>query len=375
MFGHQHYFPVLRAKPAELRALRDLNPVLRSLTTPILECPPRVLRGCDTTAKLEQRLEHVAEHLASWKGRSVFLDFNMLRSATPEALEIIAARTARLGIRPVLVISLKGGAQSPYANSVRAVLAKHGSGICLRVSPEELKLSAANEMIDACLKAYSVSPVLVDLVIDRGGVDSGSLRYQEFAHHIPFVASWRTLTVLAGSFPPDLSRLARGSVNRLRRSEWHQWQELESWPGRRPAFGDYTIQHVLHREPVAVPNFSASVRYTIEEDFFVLRGEGVLNEGGPGYGQWNAWAALLIERPEFFGAAFSAGDGYIAERAANWSNTGSAQSWLQAGFSHHLTTTALQVANQLEQVRRLAASSIGTNWSSLVDIGPPEAVV
>jgi hypothetical protein len=151
-------------------------------------------------------------------------------------------------------------------------------------------------MIDSCLKTYAIPPTLVDLVIDRGGVDGGSLRYQEFAHLIPWVSSWRTLTLLAGSFPEDLSRLARGKMHRLQRFEWRQWQELGAWPGRRPAFGDYTIQHVLFKEPVAVPNYSASVRYTVEEEYVVLRGEGVLNEDGPGHGQWNAWATLLIER-------------------------------------------------------------------------------
>ena len=98
----------------------------------------------------------------------------------------------------------------------------------------------------------------------------------------------------------------------------------------KPAFGDYTIQHVVFREPVAVPNFSASVRYTLANEYFVLRGEGVLNEGGPGYSQWNAWASLLVDMPEYCGSAFCAGDQYIRERADNWKRTGSAQTWLQA---------------------------------------------
>ncbi len=53
MFDHQHCVPVMRMKPAELRALRNLEPALRSVTTPILEGPPRVLPACGTPAKLE----------------------------------------------------------------------------------------------------------------------------------------------------------------------------------------------------------------------------------------------------------------------------------------------------------------------------------
>lgn len=130
----------------------------------------------------------------------------------------------------------------------------------------------------------------------------------------------------------------------------------------------------MFKEPVAVPNFSASIRYTIEDEYFVLRGEGVLNEGGPGYAQWNAWAVLLKDRPEFFGEEFSAGDRYVVERATDWRNSGSAQSWLQAGFSHHLTTTALQVAGRLEEVRRLAsaATAVAPSWAAAGDSHQPD---
>jgi hypothetical protein len=375
MFGHAHYVAVMRTKRAERSALRALDPMLRSRITPLLECPPRISSGCKSPKELETKLDDIVSDLSGWSGRTVFLDFSMLRQTVPHAVEIIAAQAARAGIRPVLVVSLKTGTQSAYFRSVQAVLSRHGSAICLRISPEELKSDSIGEMVENHLRRYGVSPVQVDLVIDRGGVDSGSVTYREFAHLIPWVDSWRTLTVLAGSFPKDLSGLARGKTHRLRRAEWRQWRDLESWPGRRPAFGDYSVQHVNFKEPVPAPNPSASVRYTIADDFFILRGEGIRNVGGPGPGQWNAWAQLLIEMPDFFGAGFSAGDRYIAERAANMDTNGTPQTWLQAAFSHHLTTAALQVAGRLEQVRRITETTTATNWTSVIDIDRPEATL
>lgn len=375
MSEHQHYVPVLRIKPAELRALRALNPVLRSITTPILECPPRVLRSCDTTARLEKRLDHIVSHISGWSGRSVFIDFSMVGSARPDALEMMVAKTALAGIRPILVVSLKGAADSVYMRAIQAALSRHGAGVCLRISPEELRLTGVADKINERLRLCSASPTVTDLVIDREYVDSGTRTYEEFAREIPSVDSWRTLTVLGGSFPEDLSGLEARSTHRLRRFEWKQWKALASWSGRRPAFGDYTIQHVLFREPVAVPNFSASVRYTIEEEFYVMRGEGVLNENGPGYDQWNGWAEWLVERPEFFGGTFSDGDHYIVDHATGARSTGSAQTWLQAGFSHHLTATALQVAGLLAQVRQITASTAAVNWASVVDINQPGAIL
>ncbi len=48
MFGHAHYVSLMRAKDAELRALRDLAPTLRSWITPLLEdaVVVRVCRHC-----------------------------------------------------------------------------------------------------------------------------------------------------------------------------------------------------------------------------------------------------------------------------------------------------------------------------------------
>lgn len=279
MFDHQHYVPVMRMKPAELRALKALEATLRLVTTPLLECPPRVLRGCDARIKIERRAARLVEYLVGWTRQRLFLDFSMLspQMGSP-ALTAVAREMTMAGIRPVLVVSLKSGEQSPYTRAVRDAQDRFGATICLRISPEELKLSGSEDLIRRRLEHFGSTPASVDLVVDRGGVDGGSFRYEEFAGLIPAQDSWRTITCLAGSFPEDLSRLSRGQIHRLPRVEWRQWRSLHSWPGRRPAFGDYAIQHVVPKEPVAVPNYSASIRYTVENEFVVLRGEGVLNE-------------------------------------------------------------------------------------------------
>src|SRR5262245_51463822 len=138
MFDHQHYVPVLRMKPAELRALRDLEPTLRTVITPILECPPRVLRGCNTRQRLDRQTERMVGHLTGWRGRSLFIDFDLLPPWLAEqAPEAFAATVARAGIRPVFVVSLKTGAESACARAIRNVLNRQGASICLRVSPEE----------------------------------------------------------------------------------------------------------------------------------------------------------------------------------------------------------------------------------------------
>lgn len=371
MFSHLQYVPVMRVKGAELGALRTLEPKLRSLITPLLEFPPRLARDCRAEGQLEATVERISLSLTGWSGRSVFIDNDTLGRTDPAVTAAMAAAIARVGIRPVMVVSLKTGPESAYTRSTQSVLERHGSGICLRVSTEELRLSSIDRMIRECLSWYGASPSQVDLVIDRIGVEKDSFAFQDFAFRIPSIDRWNSLTVLAGSFPKDLSRLARGQTHRLARHEWLHWDELGSWQGRRPAFGDYTIQHPYFSEPPVFPNVSASVRYTLENEYLVMRGEGVLNEGGPGYAQYNGWAQLLVEMPDYFGLEFSPGDRYISERSTDVGSTGTPKTWLQAAFSHHLTMTALQVVDQLEQAKRLAGTE-HRDWASVIDIGRPE---
>ena len=376
MFDHQHYVPLMRMKPAELRALQALEPTLRLVTTPLLECPPRVLRGCETAFKLESRAAHFASQLACWARLPLFLDFSMLPShMVAPALDAVVKQMTLVEIQPALVVTLKSGKESEHTRAVRTVQDRYGLPICIRLSPEELRLSRSADLIHERLTDFGVAPTSTNLVVDCGWVDGQSSRYEEFAHLIPDQSLWQTITCLAGSFPRDLSELTRGQIHRLARFEWRQWRSLQSWVGRRPAFGDYTIQHVLFKEPVVVPNYSASIRYTVENDFVVLRGEGVLNANGPGFDQYNGWAKLLLEMPEYFGPSFSAGDRYVAERASNWRSSGNAQTWLQAGFSHHVTATALQVVGLLQMVRQVTTSADAPRWNTIVDVANPLAVV
>jgi hypothetical protein len=119
-------------------------------------------------------------------------------------------------------------------------------------------------------------------------------------------------------------------------------------PLRVPSFGDYTIQHGIYEEREGKHfNFSASIRYTTPDGWLVMRGEGVLNEDGPGYAQWPAHAQLLMERSEFCHAQYSWGDKFMNDMGSQVEKTGQAKDWLAAGINHHMT----MVANQLLDVQ------------------------
>jgi hypothetical protein len=90
----------------------------------------------------------------------------------------------------------------------------------------------------------------------------------------------------------------------------------------------------------------------------IIRGEGVLNEDGPGYAQWPAWAQLLCERAGFCGPQFSFGDGYIHAMSQQMTKTGTAKDWLAAGFNHHLTFVAQQIQDPFGTANSVGSSLV-----------------
>ena len=121
------------------------------------------------------------------------------------------------------------------------------------------------------------------------------------------------MTVVGGSFPKDLRELSVGE-HLLPRIEWHYWKQIVSARLLRiPTFGDYATLHPYLQPAFPGMNVSASIRYTTDEHWVVMRGEGLLNEAGAGHAQYTANAQMLMERSEFCGPDFSFGDNYIYE--------------------------------------------------------------
>lgn len=358
MFDHRHYVPVLRWKQAERLALRQLDARTRAGMTPLIEVNPRALAAEEAAdpAVVDKRCSKVAaEILGDWGNGRAFLDLGLLAPGV----------RAAGGVHPLTKIFQEGrtlfpsfvpvtglGRDVAYQDAARSVLAADNRGLCLRLKAGELERPGLPEEIDRLLTGFGLDYEAVDVLVDYGVVGDAPPDLAAACESLPGLRRWRTFTVLSAAFPVDLSGMRVGE-HVLPRRDWRAWRDqvtaLPPLP-RLPAYGDYTVQHPVFREPGFGLNFSASIRYTAEDAFVVMRGEGVRNDDGPGYAQWPANAMMLCERPEFRGEGFSAGDRYIKEMSAevekNGSGrTGDAGTWLRAAFNHHLTLTVRQIAN------------------------------
>jgi hypothetical protein len=308
--------------------------------TPLIEIPPPALAP-NENHDIESRVIVVAEQLAKvWGAHPFFVDFGLVANVRTGKgrlpLEVFLSVAAGLGLIAIPVVGNAYGSefQSAVVSSVR----RRGNGFGLRVGREEV---LGRSPIRRPL-ALSDSPV--DLIVDLGVWDATVPSLINTVTRLPRIDTWRSLSVIAGAFPRDLMGMRPGR-REIRREEWCTWRDaMSAWSsGRRPAFGDFTIQHARYHEPPLRANVSASIRYASEDHWVVMRGEGLMNKNGPGWKQYPANAELLCLH-ESCGRDFSYGDRYIWDIGTHQSpRTGSPETWLAAGINHHLVLTARQV--------------------------------
>ncbi len=345
-FDHTHYVPVLRWKRGERGGLRQLYAEDRLGMTPLIELIPKNLGSSGN------QFGEIADNIErDWGNAPLFVDPWLLSPSLGSAgLASVFERLAQeFHARSLSTILVTWVGHSPSCQRAVASAAEVDCrGACIRLTPRDIRRRTFPEDLQALVTRLGLRPHGTDLVVDCQLIDQSTPAIEYLSARIPELACWRTFTVLAGAFPKDLSQLQRNDQHLLPRRDWLAWRDqvlVEPRLARRPTFGDYTIQHAHYSEPPRRPHYSASIRYTCSEDWLIMRGESVFNDEGPGFAQWPANAQLLCDRPEFCGADFSYGDSYIRQMSLQTEKPGNAETWLRAGFNHHLTLVVRQIAN------------------------------
>jgi Beta protein len=351
MFSYCHYVPVLRWKRAEKIALRHLNSADKVLITPLIELiPANFVPGKDRVEKDPAEVMNCqAEEIRkNWGTTPFFIDLGLVERHLPQVagathpLDYLGSRAEIEGIRliPVTALDRRG----PYQDAVMRV-ASGGSGVCLRLSARDVLQPGFSSNIAALVDRLHLEHRQIDVVLDYQVFDRSAANLATLIQQIPNIESWRTLTVACGAFPQDLQQFTPGR-HTIHREDWISWRtQTAQHLCRKPSFSDYTVQYGIYIDPPSRSNPSASIRYTLAEEWLIMRGEGIFNEDGPGHEQYIANAMLLCDSDDFYGQGFSYGDGYIFDVSQGIQNHGNPETWIRAGINHHITVVARQIAS------------------------------
>jgi len=347
MFDYKHYVPVLKGKRAEFPVIQEYKS--RDGITPIFEAVPTLAPDY-----VPRRMSAVWDDSVPFFIDLLWLDDEELDD---DGVHPITECFGAVEDKNLRAIPVTGPERTPgYQNALASLAATKKRGFAIRLTlqdfedEDELKAS-----IDSLVSLVKVKRKDVDIFIDADTVTDMSTATVRQLHSanlalLPYIQEWRTLTVIAGSFPLSLAPLTREIWNMHPRADWLGWKTLvngktKKMPERFPSFGDYMIAHP-DLPPTGRATILGQLRYSITNSFMIWKGHNVFTHED-GFGQFNDICADLIPRPEYSGQGFSSGDAEIYEKATNPDDAGSgnAETWRKIGMSHHCEMVLDQIAS------------------------------
>lgn len=345
---HTHYFPALKARAGELRALREVPPTVRAHLTPILELPVTDDTDDDSMiADLGKLPKKLAEHWGP--GFPLIVDATASAGVVRGGREVVEDLhdALRGQVDAVPVVGL--GAPAGFVAAVATIAATDGNGACIRLTTDDMEdVTRIAAELTGLLGMLRLAPRDIDLVLDAGPVEAHTVALYSalvtsVINTLPALADWRSLVALSGAFPLTLGEVTANVLTRIPRLDAQLWQRLAARPaGRQPSYGDYGVSHP--RMAASGPWRGApNLRYTGDEDWFVLKGRLNTPEGNRSFFGICRELQAVVGSP-MDPSAFSWGDAHVHRCARSTGGPGGGTEWRAWATSHHLAKVTHRLA-------------------------------
>ncbi len=355
MFDHMHYVPILKGRNGEYGALQAMFADEKATITPVIEIPPIPwdFKNDEPAKTIDQHLLKVDSNLErSWGLDGVlFVDLLWIGEAERMAdgehpLTHVFQKVRKKGVQGIPVTGLARG--NEYQLAVRDVISADRRGVCFRLQREDFEgFQDLHSQISALFSTLGGSASETDFILDLralNGQGDPSINVPSMIRSVPHLKRWRSFILGATAFPVDLIGLPPSEISLIPRSEWILWRDLVArrLVPRLPTFADYGIAHPQPSEvDPRVMRASASIRYTTDESWLILKGKNLKDHG---YSQFHQVSRNLLNDPHYSGPQFSWGDRYINECARGRASCGNLTTWRKVGTSHHIAYVRQQLA-------------------------------
>ena len=357
MIDHMHYVPILKGRYGEYGALHAMSADDKETITPVVEIPPIPwdFKNDQPAKTIDQHLLKVDSNLErSWGiDRALYVDLleigetERMRDGT-HPLTYVFEKARKKGVQAIPVTGFAIG--DDYQLAIRDIIKDDRRGVCLRLQREDFEESNdLHSQISALLNTLHVPKSETDLILDLRALNlqdrgNASIDVPSMIRSLPHLQRWRSFVLGATAFPVDLMGLPPSEISVIPRSEWILWKDLvvRRRVPRLPTFSDYGISHPQPSEvDPRVMRASASIRYTTEKAWLILKGKNLKDHG---YNQFHDVSNKLLNKSEYSGPEFSWGDRYICECASRRVSSGNLTTWRKVGTSHHIAYVRQQLA-------------------------------
>lgn len=368
------YVPMMAAKRGEFIALTNLQAPISEKTMPLFELPAQ---KPDTKVFEKAICRTAAGAGKAWPGRPAFLDISKWRpNAQTESgihvLEYAFSQFRSNGIPAHPVVGYDRWDDPTYSQALQNIRTMFPVTPCIRLDREAIQddmldVPYFSERMNDIMASLEVGPSNCYVLVDFGGVSTISvpdlIEDAENAVSVLRSLGFGTVIIAGGSMPAAVNeavatRDAEGCIPRI---EMLAWKAIFSASqDRNIIFGDYLIRNPNAADGVIAPQANAKIRYTINNQFFIVRGHSKQLDSLTI--QHKELSRKLVGSAHYVTPTFSWGDGEILNCSTSIKEIRDPTTMIAIDSNHHISAVISEVfEHQQTVVPSLATMSPSTS--------------
>lgn len=362
------YVPVMAAKRGEFTALINLHASVSSSIFPLFELPEKKADAVMVESTINRTASSAGK---AWSNRAAFLDISkwVSNARTESGIHVLEYAFSLFHSKGVLahpVVGYDRWADPDYSQALKNIRNLYPVTPCIRLDREAIKddlrdLPYFASRINAMMTGLQVRPVNCYVMVDFGNVCTTAvpdiIEDTEVAVAVLRSLGFSKIIVAGGSMPAGVNEAvdahdAEGCISRI---EMIAWKAVFSvLMDRDVIFGDYLIRHPAAKDGVIAQHANAKIRYTINNQFFILRGHSKKVDSLTS--QHKNLAQKLIKSTHYREPSFSWGDSEILSCSIGVRELRDATSMIAIDSNHHIKTVLMEIFEHQQQVATLGSN-------------------
>jgi len=280
------YVPVMGAKRGEFTALTNLSGSVSEKVMPLFELPPQ---KPDVRLFEKPVLKSAIGAGKAWADRPAFLDISKWKpnARTESGIHILeyafsVFRSSGVPVQPV--VGYDRWDDPAYSQALKNIQAMAQVTPCIRLDREAIEddmhdAAYFSERMNDIMESLNVGPKNCYVLLDFGSVATIAVpsMISDIEHAVGVLRGlgFGLVIVVGGSMPASVNEAVstRNSEGCIPRIEMLAWKAVfTASKDYSIVFGDYVIRNPDAKEGVIAPDANAKIRYTISNQYFVVRG-------------------------------------------------------------------------------------------------------
>lgn len=341
------YFPILRTKQGEVKALLSLQQSTIDVISPILQVPPPDMEDDDNQKPLDEA--YIDKILKSTE-KLFDVPAGLLCYLDPEPaglpldlLDRLLTGLDRNPTKPRPLYHFLGNQE--YSIAYEDVFGSPQSCV-LRIDVNNA-LQATVAAVTARMQQLDITPSITTLLIDAGDISATNYPLAPIQATVSMLVmqlsglGFANIAIGSCALPAQQADLKNWIPSTYPRLEVNLFKAVKTATGLELDFADYATGNVI-TGPGPSRRGLPKVRYTFPTGYYVVKGQKPkLGQPAPDT-QYQRLSSMVVSTSHYTHAGFSFGDAHIdySALASNIGKRGNPTTWVIVNTSHHIELVA-----------------------------------